>query len=526
MGAQIPDVGQKQFYSASKSRQKKYDGFYYIHYHVNNIGALYGQNLDDATRLFSNHRDEAYKKMKTEVVKSWRTKINKIDSSMLTLLNNVFQQQDDTELSLLNQEMQQFVEDKLSKSAVETTNHNFLELQQQARSVNVSTILNNWKTKKAVQELDKTIQSIADAVKLLNSPLSSGLAVALLEAQQTNKSNSVKSYSQHLQKALNNFKKNNAIVLSEDIDSAIKALKNLCKNIETGKNKKGEPLTKEGLRKTIDYVFSNGMSEYIIANALNNTKDKVDKSIATVIGSEPGALVYDKTKDIKGDRTGKTDVRLSNVALTCKTGILANQEMQMEIDLSLKEYITSGFQHNNKILPNKISSGGGGSLKQAFRAAFGTNTIANYYAYNTMAHRVVLNNNATSQAFNDILTARLLRRIFMQRNQKELSMFLVVNGEVISFWEILQHISEIGSGSFSSSVKGSNQIVTLRLPDTKDISGLNQRLAETNITGGNEWVAIPWARSKRVVQTINRAKVEADLHLDKYYQMIGARKNQ
>lgn len=524
------DKKEKRFYSSINRRHTKENSYYYVHLHAENIGKFYDKDESEGVRLFKDHRDMAYRAMKGEVLKSWRKSITPVNSKMISVLDEIFDassqsSQNDVAISQIDKQIQKFVENMLSNN----TSERFLAAEKTAKAVDVSSILHNGNTMHAIQELDRLMQIIAEGVRLLKSPLSEPLAVALLQSQQGKiKVKSVKGYSRNVINALNDFKKNNHIVSGSDIEAALNALEILSANINTKTTQDGTPLTVDGLKSTIEYVFTNGMSEYVIANSINNTVLKYQNVLAKVVGSKPGVLAYTPDKEVGKPSTGKTDVAVKNVKLHCTSGILANQELQVEVGLSVKNYITKGFQYKGKNLPKTISSGSGGTLKRAFQDTFGNNAMAQYYAYNTMAHRVQLNNNSLSQAFNDILTARMFRRLFMQRNTNEFSQILVVNGQVVSFWEILMSLANAGSGSLSSS-RASQQIVSISIPDTSKIKNVNGRIENANIEKGTNkdgtaWVAVPWARSKRVNEVINKAKIFANIHLDKYYNMINTRK--
>lgn len=506
------------FYKQSKSRQKNNVGNYYIHLHAENIGRLFGGDINDAARLFNVHRTYAYKTMRQEVLKSWRKTITPVNNKITSVLNTVFSQDLDGYVTEIDKTIRGKIEDNISNAAEKV-----IDIQKKASNQNFALILNKGKSREAIEELNKTVEIIAEAVKLLKSPMSNSLAIALLNAQN-NSPKTITGYSRNLLKALNNFKKVNQIAEESDIDLALKTLTTLCKNINEQKTRKGENLTAKSLKNTVDYVFTSGLTESIVANSLVNANNEFEKMLISTCGQTNGTLEFDeKFQDNSKIATGKTDVNLKNVKITLEN-FLRGAELITEVGLSVKSYRVTNFLKNGKALPKTISSGRGGNLQTAFKAIFGDNEMGNYYAYNTIAFRTNNQVDEASLALNDLIIARRFNRLFMQRNKRDFSQILVVNGQVFSFWEIIKSIAEAGSARFSSS-KNINQIVSLSIPDTKTIKNINQRIENANIIGGiredgSEWAAIPWARSKRVLQVINKATVSAKIHLDNYYRLL------
>lgn len=507
----MAERGTESFYKQTRSRQKHNSGIYYIHKHAENIGALYNKEISDAANLFRVHRTYAFNTMKQEVLKSWRKTITPVNNQMVDVLNTIFSTGAEGYITELDKEIQKSVENKMIEA------EKLIDLQKQSATKNFNTILNNKNTKEAIEELDQLITVLAEGVKLLKSPLSGPLAIALLEAQKNKKAKTITGYSRNLLNALNSFKKNNQIADGSDIEMAVKALIKICKNINTRKTKegKGDNLTAKSLKRTVDYVFTTGLAESVVANGLNHATNKLEETIATVCGQTPGTLQYEGAEK-RTVATGKTDVSLLNVKLTLEH-FLRGADLITDIGLSVKSYRATNFLHDGKALPTTISSGSGGTLQAAFKAIFGSNEMANYFAYNTIAFRTNAAIDNASFALNDLIIARRFNRLFMQRNKKDFSQILVVNGQIFSFWEIILSLTEPGSAILSSS-KNTNQIVSLSIPDTMEIKNLNGRIAQEQVRG--DLARYAWTRSKEVNSVINRAKVTAKIHLDNYYRVL------
>ena len=507
----MAERGTDSFYKQTRSRQKHNFGIYYIHKHAENIGALYNKDINDAANLFRIHRTYAFNTMKQEALQSWRKTISPINNQMVEVLNTIFSTGAKGYITEIDKEIQKSIENKLIEA------EKIIDLQKQAAAKDFGVILNNKNTKKAIEELNQLIEVLAEGVKLLKSPLSGPLAIALLDAQKNKEAKTITGYSRNLLNALNSFKKNNQIVEDSDIEMAVKALVKICKNINTRKTKegKGDNLTAKSLKRTTDYVFTTGLAENVVANGLNYATNKLEETIATVCGKTPGALQYEGAEK-RTVATGKTDVSLSNVKLTLQH-FLRGADLITDVGLSVKSYRTTNFQHNGKALPTTISSGSGSTLQAAFKAIFGNNEMANYFAYNTIAFRTNASVDKASFALNDLIIARRFNRLFMQRNKKDFSQILIVNGQVFSFWEIILSLAEPGSALLSSS-KNTNQIVSLSIPDTMEVKNLNSRIAQEQVR--ENLVRYAWTRSKEVNSVINKAKVTAKIHLDNYYRAL------
>ena len=118
---------------------------------------------------------------------------------------------------------------------------------------------------------------------------------------------------------------------------------------------------------------------------------------------------------------------------------------------------------------------------------------------------------------NDLILKRQILRLFSSAGgANDFNQFMLINGQIISIWDILQYA--LNSDLFlSSSEQGSEeQGLTLSIPDRPKIIQSNKKINNQK----QSQLENAWLRSKKVNSAINTAKIKAKLHLKnlaKYY---------
>ena len=90
---------------------------------------------------------------------------------------------------------------------------------------------------------------------------------------------------------------------------------------------------------------------------------------------------------------------------------------------------------------------------------------------------------------------------------------MIINGEVVSIWDLIQYVINNDVGLTNSQTKNSDskQAISLSINSTD-----RQNILNSNKEINNEGDAIDkWVRSKRVNEAINKTKIQAVLHVER-----------
>ena len=469
----------------------QYANDYYIHLNKMNIG-------NRANNAIINFKDQK-QQVQIETLKQYKDFFNtSLNGQSLEVLAAACDLNEEDFLNVLNTELQQKLQKDININALGS-------LYQIVNSGDISKYLQEAVDKNDVEQLSKALQVIAEALSLLekgDKSLGAILNKSLKDA------NSFADIGGKLSQLLAEYQINNnyRLIKRQSLESAKKQLDNLAKALTSGKfvsSKKD--LTAKGLSTLLlNGIISTSIAEGLGFSIAGKSGSILYKSILEAVGTKNVTVTSNSGKNIK--ITGKTDVKAKGVSLTLE-GIDGGENagrINLNLGISSKFYTGQGF----KDLDNKnisIGSGSGGTLKQALDSIF-SDDVSRYLSYNYITH-----NQYTTQ-LNDLITKRQILRLFATAGSEEdFAQFMLINGNVISIWEILQYVLNNDVG-LSSSMKGSSsQGIVIDIPDRPAIYASN-KYDPLEGKGDNPSISA-WQRSHKVNTAIGSAKIYAELHL-------------
>lgn len=498
------------------------DGVYYVHLHEKNIkqGGIEGNNISNDTlaSYYRNQKIQAGVAAKKNYISLFKQSLSK---NSLDLLEKSFELNEDRTMAEISKAMQESIQEAIPIDK-------FQNLMGYTKDVNVYKMLSSKGTKK-VEEFNKMLEAVSKALNLLDGPDSDKLAenLLLLSGQikgQNRISNKV--FGDKLMKELNKFKNDNEgkTFNPKALDNVISQLENIANGLITGQNKSGDALTFRGYKTLFSNLFSTEFAEGIGAMLKHTATFNIDKELRGVLEGTQTKEVIQYGPDAEfikslGKVTGKVDVKYPNVGISMElldSG--ETSELNIDLGLSMKFYQNQHFKGiNDNIKTMEIHSGSGGTLKEAFIALFGSDIIANYYAYNTFGHFNTMDSAIT--ALQDLILTRQINRLFSTTGTKEdFNQFMIINGEVVSIWDLIQYVINNDVGLTNSQTKNpdSKQAISLSINSTD-----RQNILNSNKKINNEGDAIDkWVRSKRVNEAINKTKIQAVLHVERLRELV------
>ena len=176
----------------------------------------------------------------------------------------------------------------------------------------------------------------------------------------------------------------------------------------------------------------------------------------------------------------------------------------MTVGLSNKQYRTNHFRNlyrKYSFRSFEYSSGSGGTFKEAIDAIFNSNIYNKYLAYNIMAPRS--KRTKETQALQDLILTRQIVKLFSSRGgQEDFSQWMLVNGEIISIWQIILSTEKFVGLSYSHMTQTNDQAVSLSLPGAKSI--------EEDLVKIEAKERVPIINKK-----LNEMTIKAYVHIDK-----------
>lgn len=474
---------------------------YYIHYHQKNIGKANKHNIPDIVATFQSHRTNVLRQSKVTYKKLFASNILK--SSSKELVEEVFKNEDIfTEINKqMTKQMQELIKtDKLEKLMTIQR-----ETLQGKNKINLSDLISS-NSEKQIKEFNNLLERLNECCKLLNGKAGGDLAAILAQSNLT---------IPKLQEALQNFIENNngKSINQQRAVAAAQSINALAQGLKMGKTSKKEPLTTDAIKRMIDSIFNTGFGESI-ASILNKKSDHaIVSSLAQLTGKQtvPGVTISLKKdgKNIVVDstpRSGKADIKFSNITFEIQQieGLTSGGKISMTVGLSNKQYRTNHFRNldrKNSFRSFEYSSGSGGTFKEAIDAIFNSNIYNKYLAYNIMAHRSKRTKEA--QALQDLILTRQIVKLFSSRGgQEDFSQWMLVNGEIISIWQIILSTEKFVGLSHSQMTQQSDQVVSLSLPGAKSI--------EEDLVKIEAKERVPIINKK-----LNEMTIKAYVHIDK-----------
>lgn len=464
---------------------------YYIHFNKINIG----NRANGATINFAKQRQQ----VKMQTMAQYKQFFNaSLNGQSIDLLSAAFDLDENTFLSTLNNKLQEKLQKDINVEKLS-------QLYNVVNNGNISKYLKQAVKEDSIKKLSLALKGVADALNLLesgNSSLGAVLSKACEEA------GSFQDLGIRLGSLLKKYQVNNnyRLIKRQSLESAKKQLNNLAKVLSTGKfvsSKKD--LTADGLSTLLlNGIISTSIAEGLGFSMAGKAGSVLYKSILQSVGTRNVSVQSDSGKNIK--ITGKTDVKAKGVSVNLSaedTGTNGGK-IDLNIGISSKFYTSQGF----KDLESKsisISSGSGGTLKEALDAIF-SDSISRYLAYNYFTH------NEYVTQLNDLIVKRQILRLFATAGSKEdFSQFMLINGNIISIWQIMQYALNNDVGLSRSMDGSSAQGIVVSIPDRKNIYESNNFDLIDGVSDSPQISA--WQRSHKVNSAISSARIYAEIHL-------------
>lgn len=464
---------------------------YYIHLNKINIGS----RANNATINFINQKQQVQIQTLNQYKDFFDASLN---GQSLQVLAAACDLSEEDFLNVLNIELQQKLQKDININALGS-------LYQTAHNGDISKYLQEAVDKNDVNQLSKALQVIANALNLLekgDKSLGAVLSKSLKDA------NSFVDIGIRLSQLLAEYQINNnyRLIKRQSLESAKNQLNNLAKALTSGKfSSSKKDLTAKGLSTLLlNGIISTSIAEGLGFSIAGKSGSVLYKSILEAVGTRNVTVISDSDKNIK--ITGKTDVKAKGVSLTLE-GVDGGEGaggINLNLGISSKFYTGQGFKNlDNKNI--SINSGSGGTLKQALDSIF-PDSVSRYLSYNYITH-----NQYTTQ-LNDLIVKRQILRLFATAGSKEdFAQFMLINGNVVSIWEILQYVLNNDVGLSNSMDGSSSQGIVVTIPDRPDIYASN-KYDPLEGKGDNPSISA-WQRSHKVNAAIGSARIYAELHL-------------
>ena len=452
-----------------------YNGYYYIHRHHENIGKMNMQQPEtDASlaALFSSYKqgkDATLSNVLTNQYMQLLQHSMHINSDNVFILNQIFNPENNAQniLNKINKELQegfenQFtnnkiismlnIEKEVNWSASEKKNSHAQEVQALTKILQGD--MSN--AQQGFRFLDRVLTSMAQAVKLLDSNKGDKVAAILSNAVKR-KFFDISALGTYLTAELNSFieHSNGSTLNSRDAIEAATLLSNIGEALRTGQTSKGNDLTIDALQglvqknfySTFAEILAGHISEAAVGAAVKyiaqSTKD-ITRTGAIDVKLEmtdPQGNYYDDGGQFANNgeaKQGKADIKFENVEINLESLIENGQgTFTMSVGISNKAYVKKHIGIGSLDRFSVFSLGGGMTLGNAFSLLVGNNIKQKYLGYNVFGHGDELPSALGS--LKDTLLTRSIIYLASSRGKDDFSLFLLLNGELLSVWDIIKY---------------------------------------------------------------------------------------
>lgn len=473
----------------------------YIHQHEQNIGKLYGGQTGLALALTNEHKAIAAKAQYKDLF----FKNSSLSQGALHLIQEASEHTEDEVWNSINRGLINSLKENLDVSSLKAL-HNTA-----AKIPSIPQIMAG-KENRLKQQQD-FFKQIGKAVSIMEGN-NSGLGLALSQlGQGRQRAMSWRGMGSALAGAVAAFQKsNNYTILKgsalESMNEVIRSLNNLAQNFSTQQTKSGKSMaSEESWRSTFNNVFT-GLSEGIGARIVASALGAADDAVKTVGSNTHSQMIFTPSGERMYGKPvfGKTDIKGTNLWLSLEENSVLGHYSNIAIDLgaSMKFYKSASFSIAGQNTLS-ISSGSGGSLASALNAVYGGNSARSlYYAYNVLAHQ---SEPGQSLVHDALLSHNILRLFATTGTSSDFSQFMIINGEIVSIWDMVQYVSNNFVGLSSSQNK--HQAISLSIDGRKDI------IAAVNSSSTGSMLRQAMHRSRSVNAAINAATIKATLHVHK-----------
>ena len=501
------------------------NNIFYIHLNNMNIGNRIGsQNI---TINWDQHKNRVMRQTKSNYITLFNQSL-KTDNMTLEALSDFMGLNQQQLITKINKSLGKKLQEEIDLKSL-------ANLHKMVKQGDVSKYIKNSITENGdnVEELKQALRVVAKCLKLLQEKRRGGALGAILlntiNGQRKNKDGTITNFSvsnfkelgKELATALEDYKVINDYrkIQKDALNDAKSLLYNLSYVLQERKFKSsGRNISAKGLSRLIlNNIVSTAIAQglgFVIQTKSQNLLYK-----ATI--SSTGTAQVQSDSELSDKKiTGKTDVKIQNV--NYKLDLLDYGEtsgsLMMDIGLSLKFYTGQKFNNlsnkgeNQIISTQSINSGSGGTLGEAIYAIF-DQPVDKYLIYNYYAHSPERSYEILKM--NDLILKRQILRLFASAGKKDFSQFMLINGEIISIWDIVQYALDSDLYLSQSQDGSKQQGLALSIPDRPKIVQAN-----VPIFTKNNQILNAWQRSINVNKVINSATIKAELHLKnlaKYY---------
>lgn len=502
------------------------NGFYYIHYHKKNVGRMYdGADLSDGMKdaeIMEKFQEYKNNKLSNIVINQYMQGVQ-ASIQQIGPYSNLIQNAFNTNK---NGGQSEQILDKFSKVLEEGYQQSF----DTSRIVSLLAKENeaSWKEGKGdalqrildgeegpgVQEgvdfLDKQLEALAKTVALIqDEKMGKSLKQGLIAL--TNKGYSYQQIGAGLMAELNKSKYNDlqgSSIQVKELQAAVSMLKKIGSYLENPNN---EQISAGSLKGLIQNQFFATMAEYFMLRVkkgatnsifknMNNWSFKQtgqDKNIKVELSSsETGGYSgtylknsYFNDASSYSTEEGKADGEIGNIGIDLKSIFddgAGYGDLTMTLRISNKAYSTNHFGGNGTLekYNDVFGLGGGMLIGQGLDLLFGISNINNkYLAYNVLCRKLNKGGKVHGNGFpkalkalQDVLLTRNIVYLAAGRGKKDFAQLLLLNGQVMSTWDIVKYVinNDVGiSSSMISSVSdddsGNNNGVYLSLGKRENI---------------------------------------------------------
>lgn len=488
---------------------------FYIHKRKRDIGkAAGGNHMGDReiANVFSRQKEQAGEASKT-MYKTLFLKNLKVDDGSIDLLNALTEEDNDSIIEEIDKQIKRNLQSAINQEELSK----LMDLYKDTATFSKNLL---GEAQVAVDAFGKMLDNFAEASMLVHGPAGEALASLLIfYKDETTSSNklTLRKMGQTLHQIVDDYIHMYPIV---DIDEAkildaLNALNRLGTSFKTGKTSTNESVIESNITRVVDSVFSSGFSEVVSSQVRSVIGLTIDETLTKLVGHKTSAVQF---SDVKGrfiDSLGgkkaaqKTDISNPAVEVVLDKSEVTPQggNITMTLGISGKFYRTTGFP-GGKYDGQKIhfSSGSGGSLKEALNTLLETD-MQHYLAYNTLFQGSD-GLPASTVALQDIILTRQITRLFATRGGvKDFSQYIIVNGQVVSIWDLLQYALRNDVGLSKSMDKDEKQAISLHIQGRKEIFMYSKEK--------NARIRVP-----NVNKAINRATISANVRVEKLIQAI------
>lgn len=526
---------------------KLFQDNYYIHKHQKNIGRMVsgyendekGMPVQTITNFFFDLKQSANQAILTQYKSLFKNNIKNVSADTLILLNQTFK--DNANITEINRQMQEALSQMLRTDKVAQIMKYQQNINWDVAQIDKAINQGMTKEKNYLEALNSMLDNIAKAVTVLNTK-GNIVAAILIDAKNNIKNNNITNFSQLGEEILLKLKakelelfgeRNNDNILkvpprtiaSQQLFEVMDSLEKLAARFKTktvsGKINKGDSITGQYIKDFVDrQFFSTILGETVaaginssvqtnfsitVANSIKNIKGTGRKTVEFEYTDEFGH--YDNTYPKGLARQGKSDIRFDNVKLDLGY-IFGNDSgsVTMGFGISNKAYKT--LDMTGEDLKHAYVRGGSMSIGTILGMLTREEKIK-YLSYNTFAWS---SNSAPSQnpgkdmssplsALQDAMFTRSIVYMFGSRGRSDFANFMLINGKLVSLWEIIQEA--ISTQLLSSSQGGMGQAIMFRINEHKNFGKY--------LTSGSTVLRV--AETNKI---ITNAKIEAHLNPSKF----------